>query len=244
MSRLKRIVLRRFSVALGLFFPRHCAGCGLPVPRGWWCEKCRRELIPVRAPCCERCSHPFEGAITGRFLCPNCEGREFHFEVAVAVMRSRGPVRHLIHGLKYHSMTWAASPLAQFGFNGLADHRLGERPDFFVPVPLHPLRLRERGYNQSLLLARAIGSRAGIPVRDILRRIRPTQTQTHFNRARRMKNLKRAFALDPGAKQLTQGARILLLDDVLTTGSTFDECARVLLEAGADRVSALAIGRG
>lgn len=241
---MNRNARRLISVVTGFLFPRQCAGCQGAVARGWWCPECRQKLVPIREPRCECCSHPFEGVLSGKFLCPNCEGRTFHFESAVAVMSSRGVVRELIHGLKYHSMAWAARPLGEMGFNGLCDPRLGDVPDVLVPVPLHPLRRRERGYNQSQLLAREMGRRSRIPVAGLLRRVRNTPTQTHFDRARRMKNLKRAFVVASGMGERVRGANVLLVDDVVTTGSTFDECARTLLEAGADRVSALAIGRG
>jgi ComF family protein len=176
------------------------------------------------------------------FVCPNCHGRVFHFECAIAVMPSRGTIRELIHGLKYRNMTWAAQPLADFGVLGFRDPRMPRSPDFLVPVPLHPLRRRERGYNQAELLARAIGQRMEIPVLDILRRVRNTTTQTHFDRKERMKNLSRAFKIS--SDQSIKESQILLVDDVLTTGSTLDECAKVLLAAGAGSVYALAIGRG
>jgi ComF family protein len=104
------------------------------------------------------------------------------------------------------------------------------------------LRRRERGYNQSELLARALGQRGKIPVRDVLTRVRHTTTQTHYDRKQRMKNLRKAFAMRKN--QSVEGATIILVDDVLTTGSTLDECARVLMQAGSGPVYALAIGRG
>ncbi len=139
-------------------------------------------------------------------------------------------------------MTWAAEPLADFGVLGFEDARMPEHPDFLVPVPLHPLRRRERGYNQAEVLARAIGKRMGIPVLDILQRVRNTTTQTHFDRKQRMKNLHKAFKIR--STPSIEKAQILLVDDVLTTGSTLDECAKELLAAGSGPVYALAIGRG
>ncbi len=225
-----------------LIFPPHCAGCGHGIPNGWWCETCRNSLHPIEPPRCKFCSQPFSGAFEGAFACPNCQGRTFHFECAVAVMPSRGAVRDLIHGLKYQGKMWAAEPLADLAIHGLEDPRIKSRPDFLVPVPLHSLRRRERGYNQSEVLARAISRRASLPVLDALRRIRQTTTQTHFDRRQRMKNLKRAFSV--AHPERIKDRTILLIDDVLTTGSTMDECAKELLRSGSGPVYALAIGRG
>jgi competence protein ComFC len=228
--------------ALDLVLPPHCAGCGRGIPRGFWCPACLQSLRPISPPRCEICSHPFDGLIDGPFVCPNCRGRSFHFVCAIAVMPSRGPVRDLVHRLKYHGASWAARPLAELALTGFDDPRLPGPPDALVPVPLHPLRRRERGYNQAALLARELAARTRLPVLDILRRVRPTTTQTHFNRRLRMRNLRGAFRLRRGAD--VRDRCLLLVDDVLTTGSTMDECARVLAKAGAGPTRALAVARG
>lgn len=155
---------------------------------------------------------------------------------------SRGPVRDLIHALKYGGATWAVGPLAEFGLEALGDSRLSPPYDALVPVPLHPVRRRARGYNQSELLARAVASPQKTPVLRALERRRDTATQTHFDRKERMQNLRGAFA--PSKNTDIDGMSILIIDDVLTTGSTLDECARALLGAGAARVDALTIARG
>lgn len=234
---------RWLSAACDLLLPPHCCGCGKPVAALWWCPDCERNLPRIRPPCCELCSQPFEGAAGPSFVCPNCHGRPFHFSCAVAAVSSRGAVRELIHGLKYGRQIWAARPLALLAAEGLADPRLrADPPDVIVPVPLHPLRRRERGYNQSEILAREIGRLSGLPVETMLRRVRPTTTQTHFDRRARMRNLRGAMGLRHNSP--VKPLNILLVDDVLTTGSTLDECARVLLEAGYPQPSALAVARG
>lgn len=225
-----------------LILPPHCCGCGSGLVSGWWCETCRKDLLPVTPPRCESCSQPFPGKITGPFRCPNCHGRNFHFEAAVAAYQSRGQVRELVHRLKYGGSTWAARPLAELAMVAFEDPRLPSKIDGLVPVPLHPLRERERGYNQAELLATALTRLTGIPTIKALKRLRHTVTQTHFDRRQRMKNLRKAFAVVDAGR--ISARCILLVDDVLTTGSTLDECARVLGEAGSGPVYALAIGRG
>lgn len=225
-----------------LFFPLHCAGCRTALETGWLCPACAESLAPIRPPRCEVCSEPFDGAME-TFTCPNCRGRAFHFECAVAVLRSRGLARELIHRLKYNREIWLARPLGNFLERGLEDPRLQDwKIDAIVPVPLHPLRRREREFNQSELLARELSRRLGRPLSGPLKRVRHTVTQTHFDRRQRMQNLRDAFALRQNVP--VQGQNLLLVDDVFTTGSTLDECTRVLLAAGARSVRALTVARG
>jgi len=158
-------------------------------------------------------------------------------------MRSRGIVRDLVHRFKYGGELWIAGLLTDFLAQGLDDPRLRHcRFDAVVPVPLHPLRKREREFNQAEILADRLARKNNLTVLNALQRIRYTATQTHFDRRRRMENLRNAFDLRRGSVVL--GQDLLLVDDVLTTGSTLDECARVLLEAGARSVRALTVARG
>ena len=225
-----------------LFFPRHCAGCAVAIRSGWLCRDCSDLLIAVAPPRCETCSRPFSGSLES-FVCSNCRGKAFHFRHAVAVMQSRGVVRELIHRFKYGGETWLAGLLGEFLRQGLRDARLvGKSFDAVVPVPLHALRRREREFNQAEVLARDLARGQGWEFYDALQRIRYTVTQTHFDRRRRMKNLRNAFRVRRNAT--VEGKRLLLVDDVLTTGSTLDECARMLLGAGAEAIYALTVARG
>jgi len=158
-------------------------------------------------------------------------------------MRAGGSTRELIHRLKYNREQRLAELMGRWLADGFQDERLIEfEPNVLVPVPLHALRRREREFNQSELLARAASKRVGIPCRDVLLRQRYTETQTQFDRRHRMENLRDAFTL---RKNVTVNElRIVLVDDVLTTGSTLDACARVLVEHGADRVCAITVARG
>jgi competence protein ComFC len=162
---------------------------------------------------------------------------------AVAVMQSCGIVRDLIHRFKYGGEVWVGALLADFLTQGLRDPRLkGRSFDAVVPVPLHPLRRREREFNQAEVLSRELARKNNLAFCEALERLRYTVTQTHFDRRRRMQNLRDAFGLRRNAP--VQGKDLLLVDDVLTTGSTLDECARVLLAAGARSVRALTVARG
>jgi competence protein ComFC len=226
-----------------LFYPPVCVGCGISVgPNEYLCVECRDRAPRIVAPCCEKCSEPFSGAITGSFACGNCADQTLHFEAAVAGYRARGIVRRLIHEFKYQERSYLRHVIGEWLAAVLDDPRMNPgRFDIIVPVPLHPARQRERGYNQAALIAQLLAARMSLPLKLALDRIRYTTTQTAFDRAQRMENLRNAFRLRP--RRDVQDLRVLLVDDVLTTGSTLSECARVLREAGASSVYAATAAR-
>lgn len=226
-----------------LFFPAHCAGCGRAVPEGDdLCASCNSGIEKIRPPRCEVCSQPYSGDIPV-FTCPNCHGEAFHFEYAIAMVRSRGVVREMVHRLKYGKELWLGRIFAGWMCEGLADPRLqGWSPDALVPVPLHPRRCREREFNQAEILCNELSRLCGIPVVLPLARRRYTTTQTQLDRRGRRQNLRDAFILVKN-RDVTN-MNLLLVDDVLTTGSTLDACAAVLLEGGAASVRALTAARG
>jgi competence protein ComFC len=226
-----------------LFYPATCVVCSADVERHeYLCEGCRGRAPRITPPFCAKCSEPFSGAITQPFGCANCEHRTLHFDSAISAYRSRGLVRQLVHALKYGHQRHLRHPLAEWLGETLNDPRLhGRRFDLIVPVPLHPARERERGFNQATLLAELLAHRVAVPLRLALERIRYTKTQTAYDRAERMENLHDAFRLrkNLNVRQL----HVLLIDDVLTTGSTLSECARVLKKAGALSVYAATAAR-
>ena len=201
-----------------LFYPSLCVVCSSIVnEREYLCENCRSRAPRITSPFCAKCSEPFSGAITQPFSCANCGHRTLHFDAAVAAYRSRGLVRKLVHDFKYGHQRHLRHPLAAWLGETMSDPRLRGRPfDMIVPVPLHPARERERGFNQAALLAELLARQVAVPLRMALERIRYTQTQTAYDRAERMENLHDAFRLrkNMNVRQL----RVLVIDDVLTTG--------------------------
>jgi ComF family protein len=164
------------------------------------------------------------------------------FQSARAAVLYDDASRKLVLGFKHGDRTHAAKALAVWMRR--AGGEILEQADALVPVPLHRWRLFQRRYNQSALLAQQIGLLAGKPVLyDALRRIRPTPSQGHFTRKERRENVKGAFAVSSEDKAAAEGKTLLLIDDVLTTGATVDECARVLLVAGAKQVLVLTLSR-
>jgi competence protein ComFC len=235
--------LESLRALASLLYPPVCTICSADVLTGeYLCDGCDAKTVRVVAPYCARCSEPFPGAITGPFTCANCAHRTLHFDAAVAVYRSLGIVRRVVHDFKYGHQIHLRHVVARWLCAALDDTRLhGRQFDVVVPVPLHPARERERGFNQAALLADALSAQISVPSKPLLERLRYTTTQTIFDRAERMKNLHRAFHLRKNAD--VRNLRVLLIDDVLTTGSTLSECARVLKKAGAISVHAATAAR-
>jgi len=234
---------RIVGTAASLFYPPTCAVCSATVERcDYLCGDCQQRAPRIVAPFCAKCSEPFPGAITQSFSCANCEHRKLHFDCAVAAYRSRGLVRKVLHQFKYGKQRHLRHPIACWLRESLSDPRLrGRHFDVIVPVPLHPARERERGFNQAALIAELLADSVSVPARPVLERVRYTTTQTAYDRAERMENLHGAFRLRKNRD--VRELHVLLIDDVLTTGSTLSECARVLRAAGAVSVHAATAAR-
>ncbi len=237
--------LRRAGEALvSLLYPPHCAHCGADTEGGvHLCAACAGQAKMIVAPFCQRCSEPFDGAITSGFTCANCADRTLHFDCAVSRYLSRGVVREFVHRFKYDRHFYLRHPLADWLAEALDDERIRAQPiGALVPVPLHSARFREREFNQADVLAELLAQRTGTPLLRALTRIRYTTTQTRLDRHERMENLRNAFRVHHSAA--VQNRHLVLVDDVFTTGSTVDECARVLRAAGAASVRVVTVARG
>lgn len=245
------------SQTLDFVLPRLCFGCDTPLDGSeppapcletWLCRPCQTELPLIEPPYCSFCGEPFPGDLTHDFRCWNCQDRHFDFDFATAGYRAEGLVRNLIHAFKYEKHYELRGLLAVLLRQSLTDKRLTDLPDLttdwlLVPVPLHPWREMLRGYNQSRELAIELSRTTGIPTQNALRRRRYTLAQAGLDRDRRLRNLRSAFSLRPGHS--VRDRRILLIDDVLTTGSTAQECARVLQrDGGAEKVVVITVARG
>jgi ComF family protein len=232
-----------FRGIASLLYPPSCTICLASVDVGeYLCAECEAKVARIVAPFCAKCSEPFDGAITTTFACANCAHRRLYFEAAVSAYRARGIVRHVILNFKYGKQIHLRHLVARWLVAAFDDARLRERRfDVIVPVPLHPARERERGFNQAELLAEWLSDHLSVPLRPALQRIHYTTTQTAFDRSERMQNLRGAFRLRKKAD--VRKLRVLLIDDVLTTGSTLSECARVLKEAGAASIYAATAAR-
>lgn len=220
------------GIALDLLFPRWCLGCGKE--GDFICPACRRALPRITPPLCPLCGRHQINAN----LCPACVGWETAIDGIRAPFKFEGAIRQAIHGLKYNNLR-ALAPL----LGGWLDDYLRANPlpaEVLVPVPLHPKRLRERGYNQSRLLAREMAKLSGLPLADdCLVRRRQTDPQARTTSAeQRRDNVAGAFSC---RDRRLEDKRVLLIDDVSTSGATLDACARALKEAGASSVWGLVL---
>ena len=233
----------RLGAIASLLYPPACTICSASVAASeYLCAECDAKVTRIVPPFCAKCSEPFAGAISGAFTCANCAHQTLHFDAAVAAYRSRGIIRRVILDFKYGRQIHLRHPVARWLLAALDDDRLrGRRFNIIIPVPLHPARHRQRGFNQAGLLAELLSAHMSIQAKPALERIRCTTTQTAFDRAERMENLHGAFRLRKNAD--VRDLRVLLIDDVLTTGSTLSECARVLKKAGALSVHAATAAR-
>ena len=240
------IVLQKFELlqsAVSLLYPPGCTICGKSIRADdYLCDQCETKAVRIVAPFCQKCSEPFEGSITNTFACANCAHRTIYFDAAVSAYRGRGIVRQIIHEFKYGRQIHLRHLVARWLNSALDDERLRQSHfDVIVPVPLHPTRQRERGFNQAGLLAELLSAQTSIRCKPLLERTRYTTTQTALDRSERMENLHNAFRLRKNAN--VRGLRVLLVDDVLTTGSTLNECARILKRGGAFSVHAATAAR-
>jgi ComF family protein len=234
-------------------FPPRCVFCfglveeeyaGEPHAFRHLCGRCAAQVEFVREPHCTTCGHPFYGVVEGARMCPKCDGLDPAFGEGRTAVLFKGPVRALVIELKYHRGLHVVEDMAEIFRRSRHVLEL-VRGSVLVPVPLHPRKAREREYNQAALLAAALARVAGggTRVEALLRREIDTPTQTAFDRRTRMGNLKNAFALAKGA-HVNPALHYLLVDDVFTTGSTLNSCARTLRRAGAASLDVVTFGHG
>jgi len=233
-----------FTVLLDFLFPPLCHVCKKYIAHAGVlhiCSSCR-ELMPAPFhPLCTVCGIPFDGAGDDHW-CSSCLQSPPSFDFARAAIIHDGPGRNLIHAFKYNAKIHLRRPLALLIVENVTDFVLAHRPDLIVPVPLHVKRLRSRGFNQAVLLGEVLAREWHIPLqRQAMKRMRWTEPQINLSADLRRKNVKGAFSVSDAA--LVAGKRVLLVDDVFTTGSTVEECSKMLKRAGAAEVLVVTAAR-
>jgi ComF family protein len=222
-----------------LAYPATCILCGAPGEGDRdLCDGCHQDLPHNHHPC-RRCALPLPDAAPPHALCGECLKQPPPFDGCRAALRYESPVNHLISGLKFHGRLSYGRLLAEL-LGSYLEQGIGGLPQLLIPVPLHPSRLRERGFNQALELAHPLGRRFNIPV-DIKSciRCRATEPQSGLDRKDRRRNIRGAFeiAAEIGADH------VVLVDDVVTTGNTVNELARLLHRQGVEQIEVWAVAR-
>jgi competence protein ComFC len=234
------------DAVVGLLYPNICQLCNQEragASEGYVCEKCWHKVRFIRPPFCQQCGLPYAGDITTAFECSNCREMQLHFEFARAAVIASSTVLDVIHRYKYQRALWFEQFLADLLIRQAAPELATADWDFIVPVPLHTLKKREREFNQAERLAVRLSAATKIPLNpNLLARIDPTKTQTLLSREERALNVQKAFAFR--ANNPLNGERIVLVDDVLTTGATTSACAKVLRRNGSGCVCVWTVARG
>lgn len=240
-----------FGQLIDLIYPPRCAICQKFLWKNrtkkdqeefLFCQPCFDGFTEITSPLCLICGRPFAAEVEEDHLCEDCLRKKPFYEVVRAPYLYEGGLMEAIHQFKYAGKSHLVNSLGPL-LTSFARRWLNKTDGYLMmPVPLHPKRLRERGFNQSLLLARYAAPPLGVELDFLsLRRIRYTQPQTGLSTNERRKNVRRAFEVTD--KKAAKGRTILLVDDVTTTGNTLNECARVLKRAGAKEVLCLTLAR-
>jgi len=231
------------KASIDLFLPPACLLCGQRLQGSTrepdFCDACMAGVTPLGPAHCCLCARPFSDA-TSSHLCGACLKLPPAFTRVHVAGRYQGSVKDAVHLLKHRNQLALAKPLGLILGRVVLNSGPGCPLDYIVPVPLHPHRLRQRGYNQALEIARPLSRQLGLPIETgLLRRCRKTPPQQGLPADQRRRNLRNAFSL---AGQVA-GARVLLVDDIMTTGETVRECCRTLLQGGAKEIQVAVIGR-
>ena len=241
----------RFDWLVDWLYPPRCRACAgriLGRDAEYFCSACWKSIQPVSHPLCTLCGRPFPDAGGDDHVCGLCLVRTPHFVAARAWAcypreeLEEQPLRQVVQKFKYGRKVSLGKPLGRLMARGCREFLAGCRIDLIVPVPLHRKRLRWRGFNQAVLLARQVARAYEVPI-DVfaLQRVRETAAQTQLSEEERRRNVRGAFALNPGRS--VAGLNVLLVDDVYTSGATANECSRTLLRSGAKEVYVLTLAR-
>ncbi len=231
---------------LDLIFPRDCAVTQMPLDQGLFRHLSIEGLaaLPrITDPRCLTCGHPFDGWLEGDRSCPHCAELHPAFDRAICAFRAQGPVRHILHRIKYERAPYLADDLVAAAATDepFRRHLAGS---ILVPVPLHAEKAWARGYNQSERIVAGLARHIpGCTVAPLLEKHTATESQTRLDRTKRLRNVAKAFRLKRG-QAIDPSRRYVIIDDVLTTGATLHACAAVLRAAGATSVNAAALAHG
>lgn len=238
-----------FQTILDIIYPVRCPICGeIVIPKGnKVCKDCKNKLPYISEPRCKKCSKPIEHE--EKEYCSDCQRKNFHFDKGYAVWVYDEAMKHSVSNFKYHSKKEYAKFYTQEMVGLYGDRIKKLSPDLIVPIPIHRSKYLERGYNQADILACGIGKELGIPVlSNLLVRTKKTLPQKKLSDKERLRNLQEAFQFNENAANFYHKkiSKVLLVDDIYTTGSTIEACANVLKSQGTKEIYfiVLCIGKG
>lgn len=226
------------NIVLDLLFPKFCVNCNIE-GESWLCEKCARDIIPVVSQVCLACGKLSADGVYHK----KCKKNIALKAIIASAYFEEGPIREMIHNFKYNGVIELGAMLSELIVDALTRcYPIKDDNMIIAFVPLHWRRQAQRGYNQAEILARAVGAKLNIAVADLLIKNRSTKRQAQLTGKNRRKNLSGVFILKPGID--IKKKKIIIVDDITTTGSTLNECARVLKIAGVKEVWGLVVARG
>ena len=243
---MKQLFSETSDAVLNLIFPIYCQGCGVKLSydnKRYLCEGCFKNIKLKSPPLCIKCGKSVSGDKESKSLCAECLNRNYHFAAAWQCCEYEGLIKELIHKFKYNGKLLLKGVLGEI-LCGFAKSRIDyKRVDAIVAVPMHRANFVKRGFNQAAILSEILSKSLDIPFLDkCLSKIKNTKQQVSLNRNERSLNIRDAFCVKKGAD--IKGKRLLLVDDVFTTGATVDECSKVLNAQGAKAVWVLVLARG
>lgn len=239
-------VTKVISTLLDAVYPRSCPGCGVAMAETGLdvCWDCRARISVIAMPLCACCGEAVNGRVDHAFVCHGCTSSPPFYRRSRAAIHYNALGKRLITQFKYSQALWLERLLVELLVSCVETHYADTTYDVICPVPLHPLKRRERGFNQASLLAKAMAGRLDLPVstsRSLIR-TRMTPSQTRLTARQRLTNVMGAFEAAPAGRWA--GRKVLLVDDVMTTGATVSACAKVLRDAGAEVVDVVTVARG
>ncbi|MCX7872699.1 MAG: ComF family protein [Verrucomicrobiae bacterium] len=234
------------DIFLSLVYPDICQICGkrrATKSESYICRECCKDVKRIVSPVCKVCGRHFEGNITVEFTCEKCQNEKTYYNIARSAVKYNGTILKALCAYKYNRAMWFEPFLASMLIEKAKEEIDAENWDCIVPVPLHFARKNERGFNQAERLSLRLSQALNIPMNvSILKRVKYTETQTALERRKRGENVKNAFTLKKKSLNINN-LRVILVDDVMTTGATVNECAKTLRKGGASAVFVLTLAR-
>lgn len=225
-------------------YPNYCANCGILLSNdasNCFCNNCWNQIKIIKTQTCKKCGKP---VITEKGICQDCKKEKFYYEKIKVIGLYEDILKKAIHLYKYNERFKLSKDFANLIIQN-TDREFFLENDIIIPVPISKKRLLQRGFSQTYLIAKYLGKHYNIPVlNNILIKKFDTPPQSTLSREKRLVNLQNSFAINENLKEKIFKKRILLFDDVFTTGTTVNECSRVLKFYNADKINVLTIARG